>query len=395
MYWLLPAVFAVAGILLSFAFKADSSAVSSGSFAGSVALGEQDSVRRLRIVYMPKKAGIIFCAAAGIALTIISSVRLGVGYDFNLYSNVMYSLNFSDIDALSSHRFEKGLLYLLKILCIGADTSIPGFTLISLLIYPPLMVYTAKYSDCPWISLLGFLFTGAFFNSMNFMRQFISAVICAYALIYCERRRFIRYAVFILLAAAFHRSALIMLPFYLIFCVKWDGVVLGACAAVTAALFFTVKTLVQFATGFVYTDYDPDNSANIIYGVKPVCAVIFGIIFAAAFLLKKHMSGSEREINILIGCSYFNFFFELLGTRSAVVSRFGLFFLIPTALLLIPKLYGALCVVMAGRVHHVRTAAAWSAALVIGVGLVGYGVLLAINYNGAVPYRTIWDGILS
>ena len=58
---------------------------------------------------------LLYCILAGAALTLISALRFGVGYDYNLYAGWYYDLNFVDFDELRGDRQEIGLFYLLKL----------------------------------------------------------------------------------------------------------------------------------------------------------------------------------------------------------------------------------------------------------------------------------------
>ncbi|MGN0666045.1 MAG: EpsG family protein [Huintestinicola sp.] len=386
-YWLLLAACAAVGIAMCFVGKKYARAGEGKNFG--ITLSDNTSPR-LRTACMSHWSGITFCILMGTVFTVIASLRLGVGHDYNLYATKIYEMNFLDFDSVAELRWEKGIVYPLKVIGIATEHYIPGIVFISMVIYPMLMIFTAKYSECPWMGVFGFLVTGAFFNSLNFMRQFIAAVICAYALIYCVRRRFIRYAVLILIAAVFHRSALIMLPFYYILRLKWNVPVISAAAAVTITLMFTIRTIMQFAVGFVYKGYSVD-SPDIIGGVTPAAAVIFAVIFISAMLLRKNMDGHEAEINMLTGSAFFMLFFELLGLRSALISRLGLYFIVPVSVMLIPRMYSALCRVLIAKTGSVRSGEMISLLIFFLAGAASYGMLLFINYNGVVPYETIFE----
>lgn len=328
----------------------------------------------------------LFCCLWGIALTVISGVRLSVGYDYNLYANVFYDMNFMDDAQLWQLRREKGFVLLLKLVNVVTEDYTVCFAVLSLIIYPLLMYFVYRHSCDPAVSVLAFLCLGLFFNSLNFIPQFIAALIGAYALDYAVKGCGWRFFVLALLAAAFHRSALIILPCALLVYIGWNGVTLAIALAGSAVMWFFSRDILTFVTRYVYTYYDLEKNPEMANGLSPYYAVMFGVVFLAAYLLRKKLSGDERENNMLLSCAYGAFFFELIGTRFAVVSRFALLFAVPVAVLLVPKVYKA-----AVGAFERRAAGRIAAAVMCVLMTANYGVLLSRNYNGVVPYRTVFS----
>lgn len=375
-YWVLTALCIILGLALSDSFGgaregASADAISDRSASGSIRVTA-------------------FCVIAAIALTVLSSVRFEVGYDYYLYARLYYNANFMSFEQLGAIQRENGFMFLFKILSSEFYDYRAAFVFISLLIYPVLMLYVRKNSPLPWLGTFAFITLGAYYNSLNFIRQFIAALICAFALKYVRERCFWRFAVIVLLASAFHRSALILIPLYFVFLVKWNGAVLLLCTAASAVCFFSAMPVIRFANRYIYKNYDALTDPQVIVGLSPVYAVIFGLLFAAAFLLRKRFSGDERQSNAVLWCSFFNFFFELMGVQSGIVSRFALLFIIPSTVLAVPLVCNAFKDLLENKVSPKKSAVLSLAAAVICCCCVN-GILLLRNYNGVVPYKTIFD----
>lgn len=328
-----------------------------------------------------------YCIAAGTVLTLVSAFRFGVGYDYNLYAGWYYDLNFTDFDDLSGGRKELGMFLPLKLVNLFTSDYAAAFPLISLMIYVPLTVYIYRSSDNPWISFAAFLGMGLFFNSMNFMRQFIAAVICAFAFGYAAKGCRIRYLLIILFASVFHRSALFLIPCFLFAYIGWNAVTLVISMLVSAGAFAFSGELMGLFTKYFYSDYT-SSSSDVANGLPPVYAVMFGTLFLLLFALRNRMNGDERSINIIVWCGFFAFFFELLGVRIAIISRLSLLFFIPAVCLGVPKIFSVLYHMAEGRKNG--TGIAVMAAMIILLGG-SYSMLIARNYNGVVPYRTIFE----
>ncbi|MBQ5332807.1 MAG: EpsG family protein [Oscillospiraceae bacterium] len=330
----------------------------------------------------------IYCIVMAVLFTAVSSLRFGVGYDYNLYAGWFYGLNFTDFDELRGDRREIGIFLLLKLVNIFSADYAAAFPLISLLIYPPLMYYIFKNSDNPWISTAAFMGMGLFFNSMNFMKQFIAAVICAFAFQYAAKGSYSRFFLIVLAASAFHRSALFLLPCVLFVLIDWSFMTLGITAALSAAAYAFSEPLVRWVTQYVYSMYDPDSSREMINGISICYAVMFGVLFVAAFLLRNRMTGDKRSINMIIWCCFGAFFFELIGSRYAIVSRMALLFFIPAVCLGIPKIFTALYS-LSEKKKKGRGIAVIAAAVILLMGNCLF--LMERNYNGVIPYRTIFE----
>lgn len=332
----------------------------------------------------------IYCVIFGLVLTILSAVRFSVGYDYNMYAMLFYKMNFMDYEDIGYIQREMGMLFPVKVLEILTIDYVPQFVMLSVFMYPPLMVYLRKYSDNPWVGIFAFLAFGVFFNSLNFTRQFFAAIICAYAYKYAEKGNFFRFAVFVLLAACFHRSAFMILPCYIFVYIGMNGFVLALTLITSVSAFLLSNEFVGFVTQYVYKGYDLSRNVEVIKGLPMMYFMMYGAIFAAAFLLRKRLSGSEREKNILLWCSYGAFFFELIGSKHGIVSRISLLFFIPTVFLLVPKIWCALCGLLKEKLpKRFSAAGVITAAAVMITAMSGvYYSLLERNYNGVVPYQT-------
>lgn len=329
----------------------------------------------------------VYCIAAAVVLTAVSALRFGVGYDYNLYAGWYYELNFVDFGELRGGRQEIGFMLPMKMLNDLFGDYIAAFPLISLMIYPPLAVYIRRCSGSAGVSLAAFLGMGLFFNSMNFMRQFIAAVICAYAFDYALKGSKARFFLMVLFASCFHRSALFLLPCLLFLYIDWSRVTLIITAALSAVCLAFSDKLLGFATNYIYSGYSAEN-ADVANGLPAGYAVMYGVLFIAAYFLKDRFSGDKQRTGFILWCCFASFFFELIGIRHAIVSRLALLFFIPAVCLGVPEI----CSAIYGIGEERKEGYGKRFAAVVPVLLtVSFALLLSVNYNGVVPYRTIFE----
>ena len=343
-----------------------------------------------------KKAGsIVYCIIMGTALFAAAALRSSVGYDYNSYA-VMYLdyMTFTP-DEIAHTRIEKGYALINKLLADYIPDYRIIFVLAAAFFAAVFSVCICRYCKKPYLGFAFLLTFGVYFNSLNFLRQMIAAAIVLYALRYIKRDQFFRYVIIVLFASCFHLSALIMIPFFFILKIRMTPVTLGIYAGITALIMVFSWDILDFVTDYIYKGYDPRTSIHVTSGVDPTFMVFSGIFFIAAFIFRKRLTTEDEDGNMLINCMFFTFLFELLGVKHSILSRFGLFFIIPAALILMPRLFDAVTAWCAERSSGSKrkltalTAAAVSAFAVVSTAM--YGLMIVKNYNGVMPYRTVFD----
>jgi len=373
----------------------------------------------------------ILLIAEVIAMTFISGFRLSTGYDYHAYARIFIGTFFKSIENITT-RHEKGytLINLFAgYLSIRLEIL---FVLVALII--SVLLYTAlkKMSPYPMLGLLLFYLFGYYFNSMNFMRNMISAMIILLAYTYLRdtrktkpesgqnlsrelTRSFIRYAVLVIAASTFHRSAILMLPVWLILNIKFNIITLPAYAVISGVIIYFATPLMQFITTYFYTDYDPLTSRQMMGSIPSIYSLCLGLVFIIAFLWRKKFYGTKWG-TILVSASYFAFFFGYLGSRHSVLGRFSLYFGPVTVIILIPELINQLILIinspkankkpeanseLSGKIiasFNKKINFKKISAILSFVGLGAAAVTFFVyaithNYNGVVPHDWIWNHV--
>lgn len=329
----------------------------------------------------------------GAALFALSAVRYDTGYDYNLYAGwYYYDFIFKSVEELAASRIEKGFLLPMKYLADVIYDYQAMFVVIAFVVAALVMLYIYKYSSNVWISVAAFLGFGVYFNSMNFMRQLIAALLVTFALRYIQSRQPLRYLILILFASTLHFTALVMLPFYFLLRIRMNYAVLSAYAGIAVLTYWKSTEIMELVTSRFYTYYDPSQSAEMTHGLPIGYFIGFAALFAAAFALRKPLIGLRKFNGILINCAFFTMLFEFYGTKHTVISRFALLFYLGPVLLLvsdIAKVLAAMARKRFAKRQLIGTVSVYAAVAVCMLGF--YGYLLSKNYNGVVPYQSIFD----
>lgn len=126
---------------------------------------------------------------------------------------------------------------------------------INLLMTGVVLWFVKRYSPLPWMSLFFYLTLQFFAHSMNLFRQSIAATICLLAYPFLKKRKLLPFALVVLLAAAFHTSALFFLPFYWILNWKCDGRLLGGLAMAAVPVYLFSNQAAQLLTQYLFPNY--------------------------------------------------------------------------------------------------------------------------------------------
>ena len=145
---------------------------------------------------------------------IIFGVRYGVGTDFFSY------LNYFKYPSYINENVESGFIFLIKLLSsLGFHYSffygIIAFIQIYL-VYKSIQQYDYAFASLTFV----FMFGAFWLTFANGLRQILAFCILVYAITYLVRGKWIQYIILGILAMLFHKSAIIPLIIYPVFCIK-------------------------------------------------------------------------------------------------------------------------------------------------------------------------------
>lgn len=334
-----------------------------------------------------------YCMLCGVALALVSGLRFMVSTDYYNYWEGFLQSYFLTWEDFSRVRFEKGYLSVSRLLSgftLGHNILFATFAVLFATI---ISYYIYRRSANAWVSFSAFVGFGFLYNSMCFLRQYTALMIMLFAFRYIEQRRFFRFAILVLLASTFHISAIVMLPFYFILHVPMNKFTLPALLALCAATFLKSEAVLEMVTSVAYQKYGA-TSREIINGTSPGPCIAFLIFLAVCLICHKALVQRQPYNAFLINLLYWGTFLELVGIKHAIVSRVALFFMTPAVVLLAAELTELL---RQGLERLAKTAKKSLAAIVLAYALlllpmfILHQHLLDINYNGVVPYQSVFS----
>lgn len=146
-----------------------------------------------------------------VVLSALSACRIASGNDYWNYT-YMFSLIAQGRHVSSEFSFNM-LVRGMQLLC-GEDNYLAVFGLFSVVTVFFFLKGICDQSDYVWGSLFLFLANGYYFSSFNSVRYYLVLAIALFSIRYLFREEYGKFLLWILVAAGFHKSVILVLPVY-------------------------------------------------------------------------------------------------------------------------------------------------------------------------------------
>ncbi|MBW8636197.1 EpsG family protein [Hoeflea sp. WL0058] len=245
-------------------------------------------------------------------LTVVVGFRYEVGGDWGNYFRYLFgamNLNFTDLVTVEDPGY-----WALNIISVRFGFGITGVNTLSALIFSTGLVVFCQSLPRPWVALacaMPYLVTVV---AMGYTRQSIALGLVMIGLVMLSRRRLVAFAVWVLLGALFHKSAVLIIPIAGLSISKNRWLSLGIAAGATLVGYFVLledsaDQLIQ-----TYTDANIQSQGALIrLSMNLVPAVLF-LIYRNRLVL----APSERKLwslfSVIAIATFVAFFVTNLST---------------------------------------------------------------------------------
>lgn len=185
-----------------------------------------------------------------------------------------------------------------------------------------------KMTDIVWVSLAVFVATGIFYGGFNLCSQFLASGIFAIAAIFIYKKKPILYFIMILCAMLIHKSAIFLLPMYIILrlkLIKNKKVFVIMTAFISLFFFISIDFLASWMSSFVFGNLYTKMAFEgqpLSYFIKNVPILGFVIYFQSEF----NMENSKEKMMFIGTLLYGGVIF--LSLRVNYIQRFAYYFVI-------------------------------------------------------------------
>ena len=324
---------------------------------------------------------LFFIIPSFILLFFISTYRGDFTTDYINYSNLFHTYNyysFSDIFTAGFYQ-EIGYVFLNKLIGVFSTNEIYLFAVTTLIILFGFYHHISRYSVNIWLSILMFVTVGSYYTSFNITRQILAASIIFFGSRFLYERKFFKFVLIVILASLFHKTALIMIPFYFIlnFRIRFSNIFFVLIGS--SLVFYFFQDLLYLLQNLGIYDNYTDSSygmtgASVANAVLPIAFALFAIIHS-----KKLDSKNNNMHRIWFNATIFYAVINTLSLQIQMIERLSYFFA-PYSLLLIPFLFS--------KMKDKNLRFIYMMVLIALLIIYNYAILVDSVFD---PYYFIWD----
>lgn len=196
-------------------------------------------------------------AAAFFILFVPAALRYAVGNDYFSYTAIFESIHSGNYD-----RLEPGYRLLNQLVARFTSNAQWVLALCSLLTLLLFFICIRRYSVAPVLSLYLFFTMLQYAYSFSAVRQYLALALVLYGYKYIRSGNFPAFLLLTLLAATFHKSALIMLPLYLLLRLRFKMSHYLVLFAAGLLLTLFREQVMDVIFRFVYSSYEDSPYLN-------------------------------------------------------------------------------------------------------------------------------------
>ncbi|MEG1847965.1 MAG: EpsG family protein [Lachnospiraceae bacterium] len=272
-----------------------------------------------------------------VLLFMISAGRYYVGNDYGEYIAIFKRVGLGQ--SVSSEFGFNTVVRIVQFLC-GKESFIPIFAIFSF--FTVFFLLKAVYEQSDWFAYGFFLLmaSGYYFSGLNTVRYYLALAMALYAAKYMIRKDYARFLLWILLAATFHKTVLVVIPIYWFASRQWKKrevtVILAFCASLLLFQDFYRKIIFAIYPWYEDSRFNTGETSYINI-VKGICVLVFALLYYKEAIRDDKRNQFYFYLNIGAILLY------LFASFIPVVSRIGYYlnatqiFLIPNILVKIPK----------------------------------------------------------
>lgn len=257
-----------------------------------------------------------------IALTLLIGYRLDVGGDWGNYLRNFQAATFNSIsDALAAD--DPGYR-LLEFIAIEFDWGILGVNLLGAAIFSFGLAVFCRDLPRPWLALAVAIPYLVMIVAMGYTRQGIAIGCAMVGLVALGRQNYMKFLVWVFIAATFHKSAVLLIPIAGLAAVR-RRLFVGLLAAATTALayFLMLEEAVEnLTTNYLEAEYQSEGAfVRLAMNAMPAAMLL---LFRKRFAMSLPQEKLWRWF-ALISVALFAYYFY--GPSSTAVDRVGLYML--------------------------------------------------------------------
>ncbi len=322
----------------------------------------------------------VYLFTSGLWLVLFAGFRGDFTSDYKNYAWLFRYYNQFDFSQILERQFgqEIGYVFINRLIGVFSNNVVWVMLITSCLIVVLFLMEIRRDSVYVWLSVFMFVTIGQYFTSFNLIRQILAAAIVFSGSKYMYERNFIRYFLVVILAALFHKTALIMIPFFFVLNLRFNITKLLLILLGLAISMSSIESILRFVQLQFYDHYIEGSYGMTGFGFNSIVLPL-AILFFILFHYPKLDCSNNQKVNLWVNAVIFYVFFTLLGLQVMMIQRLSHFFA-PYVLLLVPYIIG--------KVNNVRLRVIYFYGFVAASIAYSYVTLSGSGYD---PFYFFWN----
>lgn len=266
--------------------------------------------------------GQIVTFLCGLVLMFVAGFRWKVGTDFGNYMLMYERVKSTWFDLLMLFD-EPGIGIIAKVGSLFYDHPISMFILASIVTVSLYVITIKKYSYNFQLSILLYIFVGAWHGAFNGIRQYLAAAVLFAGHRFIYEKKIWKYVLVVLVAMMFHRTAIVMLPVYFLANGKLSIKNIGIVVVSVVAIRYSYDNLLSVMSFFKGTD-----QSQYAYMTSDVNGLRVAVAFAPlliALLATRTGILHNKETQFYVMLLIINAGFMFGTSGSAYLARVGIY----------------------------------------------------------------------
>ena len=259
-----------------------------------------------------------------VALMLISAFRYNTGRDFHTYTSTLLYLKTGK--SLSWLNYEPGFMLLYKILAPFTKSGQIIIVVSSAITITLFCISIKEHSVNVCQSLFLFYALYMYCMSFNLIRQFIAIGIINVSMWYFRERKLPKAMLCILVAAMFHSTALLCVPFYFFQTIKMKFRVIVIIVLVSLVLFGFYDQIVSFILSFIpkYARYLNAEGSSSVFNI----AVLLVTLVMLLYIREGHLYQPDeiKTLNFFISAALFCLIITVFTVKIVYFARASYYF---------------------------------------------------------------------
>ena len=269
----------------------------------------------------------VFLSASFVMLFLCSALRQNIGYDYTMYAKGFALMRADGFSTLSYLDWEWGFNIITKTIGLFTGDLRIYMAIMALLCLAGPFWAMLRYSKKVWLSVLLYINLYFYYCTMNFIRQSIAISIVMFAYTFMINKKFWRFLPLVLLASAFHLTALIMLPVYFLVNLKPSPKIPLLYAYLILWVFIASNSTLDLVTEIYHSEYRDSVFLRLglgaIHAVFPTLVLAGGMFLIFKFVKRDNIANFEKPVVMQTNLMYFSYLWILGMLRHAILERFS------------------------------------------------------------------------